>query len=297
MITMPCLRGSLASSDACFSNRARDAVGILHRSLDFAQSSHVQDAFVIAVEAQARERLERLSALKRIKPVDITKLCHQLSKENPEPELNGFLENSPIYVTSYPPPTGAGPVPCTTPPSKPSSAPGSVKKSPLSNGHAQSQVEDQPEEIELKQELKSSEDSTSTVTPSKEEKLASEFGGPGRRASSPFSNGRTEVLIGQDVPQSAGEKVKTTALVENKSVTATPPDCVTRCGDTNLKLRAEALLLFEERREVTLVQPGLEGAHTGSFCLQTVTMKIHLLGWKIPVTIQRPIGVGFWLHS
>jgi hypothetical protein len=34
----------------------------------------VQDAFVIAVEQQARERLQRLSALKRITPVDITQL-------------------------------------------------------------------------------------------------------------------------------------------------------------------------------------------------------------------------------
>ncbi|CAH1970560.1 unnamed protein product [Acanthoscelides obtectus] len=40
-------------------------------------SSSVQDAFVIAVEQQARERLERLSALKRITPVDMTKLSQQ----------------------------------------------------------------------------------------------------------------------------------------------------------------------------------------------------------------------------
>lgn len=34
----------------------------------------VQDAFLIAVEQQARERLQRLSALKRITPVDISQL-------------------------------------------------------------------------------------------------------------------------------------------------------------------------------------------------------------------------------
>lgn len=34
----------------------------------------VQDAFIIGVEQQARERLKRLSALKRITPVDITQL-------------------------------------------------------------------------------------------------------------------------------------------------------------------------------------------------------------------------------
>lgn len=42
-------------------------------------TSNVQDAFVIAVEQQARERLERLSALKRVTPVDITKLSQQVS--------------------------------------------------------------------------------------------------------------------------------------------------------------------------------------------------------------------------
>jgi hypothetical protein len=38
----------------------------------------VQDAFVIAVEQQARERLERLSALKRITPVDMSQLSVQV---------------------------------------------------------------------------------------------------------------------------------------------------------------------------------------------------------------------------
>jgi len=44
-----------------------------------AANSNVQDAFVIAVEKQARERLERLSALKKIKPVDMTKLSQQVN--------------------------------------------------------------------------------------------------------------------------------------------------------------------------------------------------------------------------
>lgn len=53
-------------------------------------SSNVQDAFVIAVEQQARERLERLSALKRVTPVDITKLSqqvHYIFKHNFSKEL------------------------------------------------------------------------------------------------------------------------------------------------------------------------------------------------------------------
>jgi hypothetical protein len=48
---------------------------------DLAANSNVQDAFVIAVEKQARERLERLSALKKIKPVDMTKLSQQVTEK------------------------------------------------------------------------------------------------------------------------------------------------------------------------------------------------------------------------
>lgn len=73
--------------------------------LDIAQNSNVQDAFVIAVEQQARDRLEKLSALRKIKPVDMTKLSQELndltSPDNVE-TLNGIIENSAIYVTSVP---------------------------------------------------------------------------------------------------------------------------------------------------------------------------------------------------
>ena len=47
---------------------------------ELAENSHVQDAFVIAVEQQAKERLERLSALRKIKPVDMTKLSQQVGR-------------------------------------------------------------------------------------------------------------------------------------------------------------------------------------------------------------------------
>ncbi|GIX77510.1 MAGUK p55 subfamily member 5, partial [Caerostris extrusa] len=71
--------------------------------LDLARNSNVQDAFVIAVEQQARERLEKLSALKKIKPVDMTKLSQELNQcRDSTPELNGVIENNPIYVTTVP---------------------------------------------------------------------------------------------------------------------------------------------------------------------------------------------------
>ena len=49
---------------------------------ELAENSHVQDAFVIAVEQQAKERLERLSALRKIKPVDMSTLSQQVREEN-----------------------------------------------------------------------------------------------------------------------------------------------------------------------------------------------------------------------
>ena len=48
---------------------------------ELAENSHVQDAFVIAVEQQAKERLERLSALRKIKPVDMSTLSQQVRQE------------------------------------------------------------------------------------------------------------------------------------------------------------------------------------------------------------------------
>lgn len=211
--------------------------------MDLAQNSNVQDAFVIAVEQQARERLERLSALKRIKPVDIQGLSKQLNQQqNPvtEAELNGFIENSPIYVTSYPPEFNNSSSHLNTStsslsnkpqqpqqttqqdkqqvnqqqPKSPQQPPPSDQKQPtnqsqtqqqqkspqqkgtLSNGHSEEQ------EIELKQELScdSSERTSEEVS-----------------SVSPFTNGRTEVLIGQDAQSDT--KVRTTAIVENHRAT------------------------------------------------------------------------------
>jgi hypothetical protein len=89
-----------------------------------------------------------------------------------------------------------------------------VKTGPLSNGHAitntsSTEEPDSTAEIELKQDL--SEDLVNSVS----ECSASTKG----RATSPFANGRTEVLIGQDFIDVSGgtAKLRTTAIVENSS--------------------------------------------------------------------------------
>lgn len=56
-------------------------VNNLKLSLTVSDIGHniIQDAFLIAVEEQARQRLQRLSALKRITPVDMSKLSVEVS--------------------------------------------------------------------------------------------------------------------------------------------------------------------------------------------------------------------------
>ncbi|XP_059224265.1 uncharacterized protein LOC106087029 isoform X2 [Stomoxys calcitrans] len=67
----------------------------------------VQDAFVIAVEEHARERLQRLAALNRVTPVDITQLSKKLQQtksgapSTQKQDLSFLNEASPIYVTSF----------------------------------------------------------------------------------------------------------------------------------------------------------------------------------------------------
>ena len=62
----------------------------LFAAKELAENSHVQDAFVIAVEQQAKERLERLSALRKIKPVDMTKLSQEVKQQLRQDQISGW---------------------------------------------------------------------------------------------------------------------------------------------------------------------------------------------------------------
>ena len=66
---------------------------------ELAENSHVQDAFVIAVEQQAKERLERLSALRRIKPVDMTKLSQQVNTNDIDQAKSFCASTSKVFWT------------------------------------------------------------------------------------------------------------------------------------------------------------------------------------------------------
>lgn len=147
-------------------------------------------------------------------------LNQQIPATEHQQELNGFIDSSPIYVTSIPSSnnssaTGQYQTKQDTPPRRTAIVPGrGVKTGPLSNGHAitntsSTEEPDSAAEIELKQDL--SEDPVNSVS----ECSASTKG----RATSPFANGRTEVLIGQDSSDviSGAGKLRTTAIVENSS--------------------------------------------------------------------------------
>ncbi|VEN48241.1 unnamed protein product, partial [Callosobruchus maculatus] len=209
-------------------------------------SSSVQDAFVIAVEQQARERLERLSALKRITPVDMTKLSQQLNQASSTTpnavstdDLNGFIKSSPIYVTSLTATSAATPANATAPHQankQPVSATSEGQLAPptaviacdrslLPNGHAH-----EPQQKAATGSVTAASQLANDVraaTAAQQPQIQHQQGDPNknkesppqanrkpgdRRGSSPFQNGRTELLIGAE-----DNKLKTTAIVETNN--------------------------------------------------------------------------------
>ncbi|XP_076255694.1 MAGUK p55 family member stardust isoform X2 [Rhynchophorus ferrugineus] len=184
-------------------------------------SDNVQDAFVIAVEQQARERLERLSALRKITPIDMTKLSQQLNQQSvaTSEDLNGFINNSPIYVTSLTAtessnnnPTGSrsrgGALTSTT--SVVAVHRGAAVKQPSRHSPPlANDVRAQTDIPALLQNHSSAQPRKGDESPPQTLDVRS-LGD--RRSSSPFQNGRTELLIGED-----NNKLKTTAVVENNN--------------------------------------------------------------------------------
>lgn len=198
-------------------------------------SNNVQDAFVIAVEQQARERLERLSALKRITPIDMNKLSQQLNQTTSSgEELNGFIKNSSIYVTSLTATgnlnnnstanraggRGGGSVLGTTTAVVAVNRDTVTTSKQLHNGREpanellakEPNVENTNNEVLAKvpndvRAATQSELLNACESPVHSKKLGD------RRSSSPFQNGRTELLLATD----DNNKVRTTAIVESNN--------------------------------------------------------------------------------
>ncbi|XP_044747710.1 protein PALS1 isoform X2 [Coccinella septempunctata] len=190
-------------------------------------SSNVQDAFVIAVEQQARERLQRLSALKRITPVDMTKLSKELNQQanSTSEDLNGFIQNTPIYVTSLTSTENTnnnstanksvgGVIATNTAETKEVSLnssnqlPNSSAEEPsdLKSNNCAKQV---PNDVRV---LNFSDSQPESSDLAQQQQQPEGLRLQDRRVSSPFQNGRTELLLGAD-----DNKLKTTAIIESNN--------------------------------------------------------------------------------
>ncbi|XP_052742026.1 protein PALS1 isoform X1 [Bicyclus anynana] len=172
----------------------------------------IQDAFLIAVEEQARQRLQRLSALKRITPVDMSKLSVELNKRKrtqPEnKELNGYIANSTVYVTSI---NENGAIESKPTISSPKSQPKSLQAKPaplIANGVQEKEIIENKIEPE-KHEKDLSEKSVKVVVESEvESEVRSD------KSEVCLSNGRIEKLLGEQ----PDHRIRATAVVENNKL-------------------------------------------------------------------------------
>ncbi|KAJ0176301.1 hypothetical protein K1T71_008475 [Dendrolimus kikuchii] len=172
----------------------------------------IQDAFLIAVEEQARQRLQRLSALKRITPVDMSKLSVELNrKKRTQPEnrqeLNGYIANSTVYVTSI---NENGAIESKPTISSPKATPKSLQAKPapvIANGIEK--IKEEKVEPE-KHEKDSSEKSLKVDSDISERDVKSD---PYSVAREHLNNGRSEKLLGEP-----DHRIRATAIVENNKL-------------------------------------------------------------------------------
>lgn len=135
---------------------------------------------------------------------------NQIPATDHQKEINGFIEKSPIYVTSLNAgeynSTKINTAAKTTEQVQPETAEPRVKIEESVSNHQLSEDLEVTSELELKQEI--NEERTTQVL---FDQPRTSISVSDRRSSSPFTNGRTEVLIGQDGISS----LRTTAIVEH----------------------------------------------------------------------------------
>ncbi|KAF9823433.1 hypothetical protein SFRURICE_006646, partial [Spodoptera frugiperda] len=181
----------------------------------------IQDAFLIAVEEQARQRLQRLSALKRITPVDMSKLSVELNRRKrtqPEnrQELNGYIANSTVYVTSI---NENGAIESKPTISSPKAQPKSLQAKPapvIANGidkkkdiiKEEDKVEPEKHEVDASEKVKVVCESDSGVVVDRDISDAYSV------AREHLNNGRSEKLIGEQ----PDHRIRATAIVENNKL-------------------------------------------------------------------------------
>ncbi|XP_056634889.1 protein PALS1 isoform X3 [Diorhabda sublineata] len=206
----------IRSRTICMRVKKRSAARL---ALDLDLFSKVQDAFVIAVEDSARDYLEKLPAFTRV--TDMKQLAKQFNQEgSSNEELNGFLKNTPLYVTSLTATEsinnnctgsksleGGSVLSTTTSVVACNKEIASISKQDLPNGKDlgdffADHINIVPKGVRTPQ----SDLLNARESPTQTKKLAD-------RSSSPFQNGRTELLLATE----DNNKVKTTAIVESNN--------------------------------------------------------------------------------
>ncbi|EFN84931.1 hypothetical protein EAI_04800 [Harpegnathos saltator] len=190
-----------------------DASRTKNEKLDGPNSEPIKDAWVIAVESKARERLQKLTALKKIKPRDIEAILHQQINEElastSEESAPKDLTNDQITFTLADKELGTNAFSTklsngTIPKGLGKEADIRVENTSQERKDALEKQHSYPEEPNLLQPVQSG-------------RIGE------RRASSPFQNGRTEVLIGEPEGGPRSPRGSTSSAVNDGNF-LNPPD-------------------------------------------------------------------------
>lgn len=193
--------------------RVRRRSGNKMEELDGPNAGRIRDAWVIAVERSARERLQKLTALKKIQPRDIQAILHQQINDavasTSEDSAAKDVTNGQITVTLA---------------DKELSSTNAFSTK-LSNGtipkgltkEADIRVEHVSQERKDVLEKQHSYEEANLLQPVQGARIGE------RRASSPFQNGRTEVLIGEPEGGPRSPRGSTSSAVNDGNF-LNPPD-------------------------------------------------------------------------
>ncbi|XP_033207536.1 uncharacterized protein LOC117167059 isoform X3 [Belonocnema kinseyi] len=195
----------------------RKKSGNMMEELDGPNAGNINDAWVIAVERGAKERLQKLSDFKRIQPRDITVLYQQISEgaaSSSEGATEKDVSSSQITVTLS------------------DKEPGTIAHpAKLSNGTVPKGIAKDFNEEDLKEAAKAPKDQKDALEKQQscpDEPIllipvqSSRFGE--RRASSPFQNGRTEVLIGESEGGPRSPRGSTSSAINDNNFLTTPEE-------------------------------------------------------------------------
>ncbi|XP_057335332.1 uncharacterized protein LOC130674055 isoform X5 [Microplitis mediator] len=195
------------------------------KELDGPNADRIRDAWVIALERGARERLQKLPALKKIKPRDIQAILHQ--QINEEISASTSKIETPIIkdsnnTNSHITVTLADGQPVNRTPPKLSN--GTVPKSISNDDNNDLLINKDDHYInkEVLEKQRNHSEELKLLHPSLTAKLGE------RRSSSPFQNGRTEVLIGEPEGGPRSPRGSTSSAINENFLSTDNPEPICR---------------------------------------------------------------------